>query len=260
MKFNGRNLQISSKAVIGKNVRIGDNTVIYDNVLIGDNTTICNDCVIGEPLHDYYTNADYENPQTVIGENALIRSHCIIYAGNVTGNHFVTGHRVTIRENNTIGQYCSFGTQCDIQGFCSFGDYCRLQSNVLIGQQSVIGSFVFIYPYVIFTNDPHPPSNICKGPIVGDYTQIATHAVLLPMISIGNNCLIGANATVSKSFGDETVIIGSPAKATGSVRSIQSKEKEGVLHYPWMYHFERGMPWQGIGYDEWLKGKEAQIQ
>jgi hypothetical protein len=24
-------------------------------------------------------------------------------------------------------------------------------------------------------------------------------------------------------------------------------------HYPWPYNFERGMPWEGIGYDEWLK-------
>ena len=32
---------------------------------------------------------------------------------------------------------------------------------------------------------------------------------------------------------------------------IKSKEKEGVMHYPWMYNFERGMPWEGIGYLEW---------
>ncbi len=255
MKFNGRNLQISTRAVIGKNVRIGDNTVIYDNVVIGDNTTICNDCVIGEPLNDYYSNSNYVNPETIIGGNSLIRSHSIIYAGNVTGNHFSTGHRVTIREYNIIGQHCSFGTLCDIQGYSVFGNYCRLQSNVLIGQQSVLGDFVFIYPYVIFTNDPHPPSNICKGPTIGDFTQIAAHAVILPAVTVGKHCLIGANSTVTKSFGDEKLIVGSPANEAGSVLDIKSKENPGAMHYPWMYHFERGMPWQGIGYDAWVKNQ-----
>jgi UDP-3-O-[3-hydroxymyristoyl] glucosamine N-acyltransferase len=260
MKFNGRNLHISNKAVIGANVRIGDNTVIYDNVVIGDNTTICNDCIIGEPLNDYYTSSSYENPKTVIGPGSLVRSHCIIYAGNTIGGYFSTGHRVTIREKNTIGHHCSFGTLCDIQGYSSFGNYCRLHSNVHIGQQSAIGNFVFIYPYVVFTNDPHPPSNICQGPAVGDYTQIAVHSVLLPMVKIGKNCLIGANSTVNKDFGDEQVIVGSPAKATGSIRNIKSKETEGLMHYPWMYHFDRGMPWQGIGYDEWLRTEGGDIQ
>jgi hypothetical protein len=26
-------------------------------------------------------------------------------------------------------------------------------------------------------------------------------------------------------------------------------------YYPWPYHFERGMPWQGIGYDKWVEDR-----
>lgn len=251
MKFNKKNIQISPIAKIGKNVRIGDNTVIYDNVEIGDNSIICNDCVLGEPLNNYYIDDNYRNPTLKIGDNALIRSHSIIYAGSKFGNNFSCGHRVTIREFTTVGNYFSLGTLCDIQGYVTFGDYCRLHSNVHIGQQSTIGNFVFIYPYVVFTNDPHPPSNICEGATIGDYTQIAVHSVILPMVKIGKNCLVGANATVNKNFEDNLVIVGSPAKAICSINEIKSKEIEGVNHYPWMYNFERGMPWAGIGFDEW---------
>jgi len=251
MKFNKKNIVISPSAKIGKNVKIGDNTVIYDNVEIGDNSIICNDCVLGEPLNAYYFDQHYNNPILKIGHNALVRSHSILYAGSTIGDNFTCGHRVTIRENVIAGNYLSIGTLCDIQGYVTFGNYCRLHSNVHIGQQSTIGNFVFIYPYVVFTNDPHPPSNICKGPTVGDFTQIAVHTVILPMAIIGKNCLIGANSTVGGNYGDELLIVGSPAKSIGSVTSIKSKEKEGVMHYPWMYHFERGMPWEGIGYDAW---------
>jgi acetyltransferase-like isoleucine patch superfamily enzyme len=255
MKFNHRNVHISPSAKIGNNVKIGDNTIIYDNVIIGDNSIICNDCVIGEPINAYYHDDKYENPVTNIGENAMIRSHTIIYSGNQIGRNFITGHRVTVRENTKIGDFCAFGTLSDIQGNTTFGNYCRLHSNVHIGMYSTIGNFVFIYPYVVFTNDPHPPSNICQGPTVGDYSQIAVHSILLPGIKIGSNCLVGANSTVGKDFGDELLIAGTPAKVFCSVNEIKSKEKIGEFHYPWMYNFERGMPWEGIGYDTWLKNQ-----
>jgi UDP-3-O-[3-hydroxymyristoyl] glucosamine N-acyltransferase len=253
MKFNGRNVVISPLAQIGTNVKIGDNTVIYDNVEIGDNSIICNDCVLGEPLNGYYSDASYLNPSLKIGANSLIRSHSIIYAGSVFGDHLNTGHRVTIREQIKAGHHLSVGTLCDLQGFTTFGNYCRLHSNVHIGQRSTLGDFVFIYPYVILTNDPHPPSNICRGPRIGDYTQIAVQAVIMPDITIGRHCLIGSNSKVTKNFGDGLLVAGNPATEVGPVSEIRSKEKPGQMHYPWVYNFERGMPWEGIGYDEWIK-------
>ena len=250
MKFNGRSIFISPSAKIGVNVRVGDNTIIYDNVIIGDNTTICNDCVIGEPLNSYYSKSDYDNPPTVIGANSTIRSHTIIYASVKTGNSFSTGHRVTIRENTIIGSHCRFGTLSDIQGNINFGDYCWLHSNVHIGQTSKIGSYVFIYPYVVFTNDPHPPSNICIGPTIEDFAQIAVGAIILPNSHIGKHTLIGANSVVGGKVEDYALVVGNPAKKVKDVRELISRET-GRSHYPWPYNFERGMPWEGIGFEQW---------
>lgn len=260
MKFNNRNVFISKNAKVGINVRIADNTTIYDNVEIGDDSIICNDCVLGEPLKSYYSDINYNNPTLKIGANSIIRSHCIIYAGSEFGKNFSCGHRVTIRENVIAGNYFSIGTLSDIQGYVQIGDYCRFHSNVHIGQQSTIGNFVFLFPYVVFANDPHPPSNILKGPTIGDYTQIAVHSVILPMVIIGKNSLVGANSTVNRNFGDEIFISGSPAKAICSITDIESREKVGSSHYPWMYNFERGMPWEGIGYEEWLRRQLGNTQ
>ncbi|MCR9012825.1 acyltransferase [Gabonibacter chumensis] len=253
MKFNDFNVRISPSAQIGKNVRIGDNTVIYDNVIIQDNVIVANDCILGEPLNIYYSEIEnYNNPPTIIGNNSLIRSHTIIYAGCEIGNHFQTGHRVTIREYTRFGHHCSVGTLDDIQGYAIFGNYCRLHSNVHIGQGSKLGNFVFVYPYVIFTNDPTPPSDLCQGPIVEDYSQIATGSVLLPGIKIGRHCLIGAGSVVGKDIGDFMLALGSPAKEIKNVSQIKDRNT-GTSHYPWPYHFERGMPWQGIGFEEWTE-------
>ena len=252
MKFNNRNVFISKKAIIGQNVRIGDNTTIYDHVVIEDNVTICNDCIIGEPGNDYYHNESYQNPPTFIRVNSLIRSHAIIYSGVDLGESFSCGHRVTIREKTVFGKNCRVGTLSYIQGHVNFGDYCWLHSNVHIGQNSKIGNFVFIYPYVVFTNDPTPPSNVCIGPTVGDYTQIAVGSILLPGTVIGKHCLIGAGSTVGKNISDYKLVLGSPGKEVKDVREILNKET-GLSHYPWPNNFERGMPWEGEGYYKWLE-------
>ena len=255
MMFNGRNIFISPSAQIGDDVKIGDNVTIYDNVKIGNNVIICNNCIIGEPLSSYYEDMAYDNPATNIGAGSLIRSYSIIYAGCEIGENFSTGHRVTIREFTKFGKKCRIGTLSDIQGYSEFGDYCWLHSNVHIGQKSTIGNFVFIYPYVVFTNDPTPPSDICIGPKVGDYSQIAVFSVLLPGVTIGRHCLVGAGSIVTKDVEDYQLVIGSPAKAVKDVRMIKSR-KTGDAHYPWPYRFERGMPWQGMGFENWLKEKD----
>jgi acetyltransferase-like isoleucine patch superfamily enzyme len=252
MKFNQINIIISPNAKIGKNVKIGDNTTIYDNVTIGDNSIIANNCIIGEPTQDYYENENYENKPCIIGSNALIRSHSIIYSNNIIGNYFSTGHRVTIREGMTIGNNCRVGTLSDFQGHSTIGNFCWFHSNVHIGQQSKIGNFVFIYPYVVLTNDPHPPSNICIGPTIEDFAQIAVGAVILPAIHIGKHALVAAQAVVGKNVNEYELVAGNPAKMLKDVRELKSRET-GKSHYPWVYNFERGMPWENLGYDNWRK-------
>jgi UDP-3-O-[3-hydroxymyristoyl] glucosamine N-acyltransferase len=252
MKFNNRNVFVSPSAKIGHNVRIGDNTVIYDNVEIGDNTTICNDCVIGEPLNAYYTDPNYQQPQTLIGPDSLIRSHNILYAGCRIGSHFNTGHRVTIRENMQIGHHVMVGTLSDLMGESVIGNYTRIYNNVHICQFASVGSYCFLFPYVIFTNDPTPPSYTYKGADVGDYVIIAVHSVLLPKVKIGNQAFIGANTTVTKDVDPGKLVIGNPGKAVADVTAIKSQTDPTKSHFPWMYHFDRGLPWQGIGYETWL--------
>lgn len=256
MKFNNRNVYISPTARLGENVRVGDNTVIYDNVVLEDDVIIANDCIIGEPVNSYYTDIDhYKNPDTIVSRGSLIRSHAIIYAGCILGEYFQSGHRVTVREYSKFGNHCSLGTLDDIQGYVEIGNYCRLHSNVHVGQGTKLGNFVFVYPYTIFTNDPTPPSDVCMGPIVGDYSQIATGSILLPGVKVGRHCLIGAGSIVNRDVNDFMLVLGCPAKEVKKVQDIKSKDT-GEAHYPWPYRFDRGMPWAKLGYEAWCSQYE----
>lgn len=255
MKFNGK-FTLGSNVVIGENVRIGDNCIIYDNVKIGDNTTVCNNSVIGEPTFAYYSSNNYENPLTIIGADSLIRSHNIIYAGSTFGRHLTTGHNVIIRENSSLGSNCQVGSFADIQGNCKLGANCRMQSYVIVGQGSVIGDCVFLYPFVVLTNDPTPPSTTLNGVEIGDFCVITTSSVLLPGTKIRRLSMVSANSTVSGEFPEDSFISGSPAKLIGLLSKMPFFNEEKVRHYPWMRNFSRNMPWDGIGFDNWIANND----
>ncbi|HXO98884.1 MAG TPA: hypothetical protein VN813_00210 [Luteibacter sp.] len=243
---------IGDNVSIGRNVSIGANTIVYDNVVLGDDTIVGAQCILGEPNAAIYADAaGYDNPRLVIGAHSLIRSGTIMYAGSDIGERFETGHRVTIREKARIGANVRIGTLSDIQGHCEIGDYVRFHSNVHIGHASVIKDYVWIFPYVVLTNDPHPPSDVLMGVTVEEFAVIATMSVILPGVTIGRDSLVGASSMVRKNVDPETVVAGNPAKQVASIHDVRSKI-DGSNVYPWREHFDRGMPWQGVGYEQWL--------
>ena len=248
---------VSDKAKIGKNITIGAYVIVYDNVEIGSNVIIGPNSIIGEPIANYYKGGTYSNPKLVIGSEAIIRSGAIIYAGSTIEANFECGHRVTIRENTDIGFHTRIGTLSDIQGYCYIGNYVRIHSNVHVGQKSSIGNFVWIFPYAVLANDPHPPSNVLIGVTIEDFAVVAVKAVILPGVRVGRDAIVGAMALVRSDVPSEAVMCGNPAKQIAMIRDIRSKYTDEPP-YPWCEHFERGMPWEGIGYNEWLKSQQKE--
>jgi len=237
------NAIVSKKANIGQNVTIGQFSTIYDNVTIGDNSVIEGYTELG------VSNTFSEREQLYIGENSYIRSHSIFYEGSKFDAGLVTGHRVTVREKTFAGKNLHIGTLSDIQGHCTIGDYVRFHSNVHIGQKSKIGSYVWIFPYVVLTNDPHPPSNVLQGVTVEDFAVISTMSVVLPNITIRTGCLIGANSMLSINTEPYMLYSGNPAKEVCLASKIRLKDGTRKPAYPWINHFHRGYPQEVL--QEW---------
>lgn len=117
-----------------------------------------------------------------------------------------------------------------------------LYSNVHIGKKSTIGDFVWIFPYSVLTNDPHPPSNLLIGVKVANFAVIATMCCILPGVQIGENALVGAGSLVKNDVGPETVVAGVPAKFICRAADIKLKDGTKQPAYPWMRHSHRGYP------------------
>jgi acyl-[acyl carrier protein]--UDP-N-acetylglucosamine O-acyltransferase len=236
---------ISEQASLGENVSVGPFTIIHEGVNIGSGTQIGSHCEIGVPSNLA------KNDKLRIGEASIIRSHSVLYIGSTFGDELMTGHRVTIRENTTTGKNFQVGTLGDIQGDCIIGDHVRFHSNVHIGKSSRIGNYVWIFPYVVLTNDPHPPSEVRRGVTIENFAVIATMSTILPGINISEGALVGAHSLVNRDVPSDTIVTGVPAKIMGLTNRIKLTSRPEEDAYPWRRHFHTGYPESLI--EDWKK-------
>ncbi len=103
---------------------------------------------------------------------------------------------------------------------------------ITVGENSNVQEGVILHtdmgcPLTIGKNVTIGHQAMLHGCTIGDGALIGIQAVILNNAKIGKNCLVGAGALVTegKEFPDNSLIIGSPAKA---VRTLNPQEIEGI--------------------------------
>ena len=74
---------------------------------------------------------------------------------------------------------------------------------------------------------------------VGDDVYIGVNAVILPGVTIGNRCIIGAGAVVTKSIPGNSVAVGVPAKVVKTVDEYLTSARARSLHLGNLPGFEK---------------------
>jgi acetyltransferase-like isoleucine patch superfamily enzyme len=195
-------------------------TRIFANVELGDGVQLGSFCVIGQPPRG---KQDGEL-LTRVGSGSVIRSHTVVYAGNVIGERFSTGHGVMIREENRIGDDVSVGSHSIVEHHVSIGNGVRIHSQAFIPEYSVLEDGCWIGPNVVLTNAYHPmcpkAKECLKGPTVRRGAKIGANATLLPDITIGEDALVGAGSVVVDDVAAGAVVAGNPARVIKDISDL----------------------------------------
>ncbi len=211
--------EVEERPEFYRDVRLGVNSIVDPGVTLG------------------YAPARIEGGILTIGPNARIRQGTIIYASTNIGAALDTGHHVTIREENTIGDSLSIWGNSIVDYGCFIGNRVKIHSNVYICQFTTIEDDVFIAPGVIMANDVHPGcpfSRECmKGPTIKKGAQIGSGSILLPRVQIGENALIGAGSVVTRDVPAGAVVYGNPAKVKGWINELTCLT--GLLEKPYRH-------------------------
>lgn len=204
----------------------------FKNVRLGSNITLEKGVILGLPPF----NKKGGELETIIGDNAFIRTNTIIYAGVTIGNNFQTGPNVLIRENNIIGNNVVVWHGATLNPDNKIGNESRIHAGCFL-EMVTLGEKVFLGPNVTFTDDPHPLIPIgfreCwKGATVEDGAIIGGNATILPHIKIGKNSLVGAGSVVVEDVPTGKVVVGNPARVVKNIKDLECEIPE-VKHYPY---------------------------
>lgn len=119
--------------------------------------------------------------------------------------------------------------------FCDYGVNIHVGNNFFANYNCVIldvaevriGNNCFMGPQVGIYTATHPVDPVArtsgrelgKKIVIGDNCWIGGQAVINPGVTLGNNVVVASGAVVTKSFGDNVVIAGVPAKVIREIKS-----------------------------------------
>lgn len=148
----------------------------------------------------------------------------------------------------TTGHGCRFDLKGDIQTLfigdnCEIGDNVHIVAyeNVKIGNNVLMASKIFVSDtnHGVYKNfrggqdspltAPNDRQLVTNPTSIGNNVWIGENVVVLPGSTIGNGCIIGANAVVSGFIEDNSIAVGSPAKVIKHWNK-STRQWEGVTH------------------------------
>ena len=232
----GKNTQIGhytvieAGAVIGDECCIGHHVVIHSGSNIGDGVRIDDHAVIGKlpasARRSKTTDTGRKLDAAVIGNNSIIGTGAIVYAGCRLGTGVLIADTASVREDVTVGEYTIIGRNTTIENKVVIGARCKIMTDAYICAYSEIGDDCFIAPCAATSNDNYAGrwkerTKFYKGVTVKQGGRIGVNATILPGRVIGPDGMAAAGAVVTKNVPEKTVVCGNPGKTLRSVPENQ---------------------------------------
>jgi len=129
----------------------------------------------------------------------------------------------------TVGDDTRIGPFVEIQRDAVIGARCKISSHTFICSGVEIADEVFVGHGVVFVNDKYPRATTSSGDlqteadwallrtVVGSRAAIGSGAVILGGLTIGEGAFVGSGAVVTRDVAPGAIIVGNPARPTGSV-------------------------------------------
>lgn len=161
-------------------------------------------------------------PNARIGKNCRIGHNVVIYGDCVIGDNCLVGDGAVLRPGTVIGNDSIFGTMSVSEGKNQIGNRVTIHSQCHITQTVVIEDDVFIAPFFCGANTKRISHGrgfpvLMEGYHIKRGARIAIGVLILPDVTIGEECLIGVGAVVTKDIPDYSIAFGAPARVQETI-------------------------------------------
>lgn len=131
-------------------------------------------------------------------------------------------HFCHIMEGARIGRDCNLGQNVFVDHHVTMGDRCKIQNNVSIYNKVTLEDGVFCGPSCVFTNVLTPRAEVDRKAeflptLVRRGATVGANATVVCGVELGEYCMVGAGAVVTKDVAPYALVTGSPARRIGWV-------------------------------------------
>jgi len=208
---------VSPTARLYGRIILGKNVLIEDFVVLGHPLGSELSCAMsrqqGETVEFEDLHAGAAGNQVVIGDNSIIRSHSVIYAGVQIGAKFEGGHHILIREGTIVGERVYVKAFSEIMKNVRIGNDCRIAG--LLADNAVLEDQVSMFGYITHQyreyysqeiSKAHPERFDFRAAHVSEGAIIGRGATVVGGVRIGRGSIVAAGATVWFDVEDAKVV------------------------------------------------------
>src|SRR4051794_8985653 len=207
---------------------------VYPGTVLGEGVKVLENAVVGkQPTLGPKSTAKREPlPPTTIGNDTVISTGAIVFAGSQIGAACIVGDQACIRERVQLADDVVVGRGALVENDTTIGAGTRIQAEAYVTAYSTVEEDVFIAPCVVTTNDnfmgrTEKRKTLMKGPTIRRGARVGGGAILCPGVEIGEEAFVGAGAVVTKDVPPKTVVVGSPARVLRGVPPEELRENGG---------------------------------
>ncbi len=151
----------------------------------------------------------------------FIHDLAVVDEGAQIGNGTRVWHFAHVRGSARIGRDCIIGKDVYVDADVVIGDRVKIQNGVSVYHGVTIEDDVFCGPHMTFTNDMYPRAfsetwSVVKT-LVKRGASIGAHATIVCDTTLGEYCMVGSGAVVTRDVPDHGLVIGNPARLIGFV-------------------------------------------
>lgn len=212
---------ISLDSDISTNIKIGKNNHILISTI--HNSTLANNCTIKEAL---VFSSELDSQVTLLPE-------VILFSAKLANNIHV-GSRTAI-SNSNVGRYTYLAGNNRIFN-TTIGSFCSIAENATIGHAEHPYNQFSTSPVFYKKDNPFGTDKFFQKEVkefitttIGHDVWIGYNAYIRSGVNVGNGCVIGAGAVVTKNVEPYTIVAGVPAKKIKSrftIERIQQLEQD----------------------------------
>src|SRR4029077_13955836 len=171
---------------------IHPSAIVYEGTVLGDGVRGLENAVVGkQPSLGARSTAKRDPlPPAQIGDNTVISTGAIVFAGSTVGANCIVGHQSSVRERARLADDCILGRGSLIENDTTVGAGTRIQAEAYITAYSTLEEDVFIAPCVVTTNDNYMGRTEkrkaeMRGPTIRRSARVGGGAILCPGVEIG---------------------------------------------------------------------------